>query len=65
MKTSGEPVKRIPVTVQYDESTEEDIAVTTDRAGEILLEKPAVSGRILIDGRPHYQGPLNDDVEIR
>jgi hypothetical protein len=59
MKTSGEPVKRIGVSLHLD-NTDRTIDGETDRNGIAAFEHVSGSGRVLVDGRSHYQGPLDD-----
>lgn len=63
MKASGLPVKRIEVSVQKGNS-DRIRSGQTDREG--VAEFPGIegSGRVFVDGRQHYQGPLDGDVPI-
>lgn len=63
MKTSGEPVKRIAVSVQHGNS-DRVIQGQTDRNGLVDFDRLYGSGRVYVDSRPHYQGPLDRDIIV-
>ena len=63
MKTSGEPVKRIEVSLLLDNS-DRAIACETDRNGIASFNNIKGSGRVFVDGRPHYQGSLGKEILI-
>ncbi|MEA3274736.1 MAG: TusE/DsrC/DsvC family sulfur relay protein [Pseudomonadota bacterium] len=65
MKTSGDPVKRIPVTLRLDDGERPDIDERTDRAGIALFPNISGSGRVFIDGRAHYQGKLDGEILVQ
>lgn len=63
MKTTREPVKRIPVTIQQGNADRVSV-VDTDRNGVAAFPGITGSGRVFVDGRPHYQGPLDRDIVV-
>lgn len=63
MKSTGDVVKRIPVAIQQGNSNRV-IEKPTDRYGIAAFSSMDGSGRVFVDGRPHYQGPLNRDISI-
>lgn len=63
MKTSGEPVKRIPVSLDLDTGNQA-LACETDRNGVAQFDDIHGSGRILVNGRSHYQGPLEGEILV-
>lgn len=63
MKTSGEPVKRIAVSLQLD-TDNKAIDGRTDRNGIASFDAVKGSGRVFVDGRSHYQGPLDRDILV-
>ena len=63
MKTSGEPVKRIAVGIQQG-NAERILQGQTDRDGVAEFGALRGSGRVFVDGRPQYQGPLDKEILI-
>lgn len=63
MKATGKPVKRIDVNVQQGNS-DRVIVRQTDREGVAEFDNLSGSGRVFVDGRPHYQGPLQGEVLV-
>lgn len=64
MKTSGEPVKRMPLTIQFDDSDKADVETATDRTGSVVIEEQLGSGRVMVNGSSHYQGSLDKEIQI-
>ena len=64
MKSTGEPVKRIPLTIRLDDGDKTEIKTQTNRIGVVQIEHLQGSGSILIGGRSHYQGNLDKDILV-
>lgn len=58
MKFTGEPLKRVPVTVILDESLNGTKETYTDRTGTATFNLEPASGKILVDGIARYHGRL-------
>lgn len=64
MKHSGEPLKRILVSLQPDSIGEPPIDTRTDRSGIASFEDINGSGQVFINGCSHYQGPLDSEILV-
>ncbi len=65
MKFTGEPFKRVPVTLVYDDDPDSLVQAATDRDGvaEFAGARRA-SGKIEVDGVVRYQGVLEGDILV-
>ncbi len=64
MKTTGTPLKRLPVVVQKDGKDRQQFTYYTDRFGCIEFGEPMGTGHVYVAGRSHYQGSLERDIVI-
>jgi tRNA 2-thiouridine synthesizing protein E len=64
LKTTGEPLKRIPVVLAFDADQYTTPPVATDRGGEARFSVPAGPGKVLVDGVERYHGVLRDEILI-
>lgn len=64
MKFTNEPLKRTPVLLVLDTDPSQPLQGSTDRNGIASFDMPPASGKIVINGRTHYQGRLEGDIEI-
>jgi len=64
MKTSGDPVKRMPVTIQFDDTGRPDFETATDRSGSVEIKDTLGSGRVMVNGSSHYQGNLDNEILV-
>ncbi len=64
MKADGRPVKRIPITVQFDDQETSDVHTHTDREGKASFNNIAGSGQVYVNERSHFQGHLEGDINI-
>jgi tRNA 2-thiouridine synthesizing protein E len=64
MKTSGEPLKRMPVTLVFDADGSATPTVMTDRAGEARFDLPPRSGKVLLAGVERYHGHLDGEIPV-
>jgi hypothetical protein len=62
VRSTGEPLKRTPVTVALDEQT--PMTLPTDRTGTAVFDLAPRSGKILVNDLVRYQGHLEGDMEI-
>jgi tRNA 2-thiouridine synthesizing protein E len=64
LKTTGEPLKRVPVTLAFDADQYVTPPVATDRGGEARFSVPPGPGKVLVDGVERYHGVLRDEILI-
>ena len=64
MKSTGEPVKRLPIVIRKDGSQQSDMVFHTDRYGCVELEGSDSTGNVSIGGRSYYQGSLNREILV-
>jgi tRNA 2-thiouridine synthesizing protein E len=65
MKFTGEPFKRVPVTIIPDADPGHPLQAFTDRAGVALFEDAAaMPGKIMVDGVARHQGYLEGEINI-
>lgn len=62
VRSTGEPLKRTPVTVALDE--EEPVTVPTDRSGTATFDLAPGSGKVLVNDVVRYQGHLEGEIGI-
>jgi len=63
IRATGEPLKHTPVTVRLDAEAGEQMR-TTNRAGIAEFDLPVGAGRVLVAGRPRFQGHLDGVIDI-
>jgi tRNA 2-thiouridine synthesizing protein E len=64
MKVDKEPVKRVPVALQFDADEATTPAVWTDRDGVARFDLPPRSGKVLVAGIERYHGVLDERVTV-
>jgi len=64
MKTSGEPLKRMPVILVFDADGSVTPTVMTDRTGEARFDVPPGSGKVLLAGVERYHGTLDGEIPL-
>ncbi len=65
MKFTGEPFKRVPVTIIPDADPHNPIQAMTDRSGMALFdEAQPMPGKIMVDGVARHQGYLDGEINI-
>lgn len=64
MNFTNEPLKRTPVSLVLDTDPQNPIITNTDRNGVAQFDMPPSSGKVVINGRAHYQGRLDGDINI-
>jgi tRNA 2-thiouridine synthesizing protein E len=64
LKTTGEPLERVPVALAFDADQHVTPPVTTDLGGEAHFAVPAGPGKVLVDGVERYHGILRDEILI-
>jgi tRNA 2-thiouridine synthesizing protein E len=62
IRFTGEPLKRMPVTIILD--GEEPRTEVTDRHGVARFDLPPGSGKVLIKDVPYYQGRIDQNLRI-
>ncbi len=65
MKFTGEPFKRVPVTIIPDADPEHPLQAVTDRSGTAVFKDTApMPGKIMVDGVARHQGYLDGEISI-
>jgi tRNA 2-thiouridine synthesizing protein E len=63
MKGRQEPLKRIGVSLRFDE-TGDTVETLTDRNGVAIFDRSPASGKVMVAGTAHYHGHLDGDINI-
>jgi tRNA 2-thiouridine synthesizing protein E len=64
LRTTREPLKRLPVALLFDASRALVGPVWTDRAGQARFDVVAGSGKVLVDGLERYHGHLGGEIPV-
>jgi len=64
LKTTGEPLKRVPIALAFDVDQSVTPPVATDRGGAAHFSVPAGPGKVLVNGIERYHGVLRDEILI-
>ncbi len=64
LKTTGEPLKRVPVALTFDADQSTTPPVATDRGGVANFSMPKGPGKVLVNGVERYHGVLKDEILI-
>ncbi len=65
MKFTGEPFKRVPVTIIPDADPQHPLQALTDRSGvAVFKDATPMSGKIMVDGVARHQGYLEGEISI-
>lgn len=65
MKFTGEPFKRVPVTIIPDADPQHPLQALTDRNGVALFQDTApMPGKIMVEGVARHQGYLDGEIYI-
>ena len=64
MKSTHEPMKRIPVALHMDADDRLVGPVFTDRTGVAMFDEPPGSGAVLVSGIERFHGRLDGDIRI-